>query len=454
MNILTKKRVKLTRSVLEDFHRNAAKDGLSVLSRQTGLSYGLLYNIAHGRVKTLSIRDYRIIFNKDPIVQMPDRRDGTYFRDMVKLWLYLNNDQSESGLYQEFFDGKKKYKKTDYRIFTGEIDTVERRLEEGMEQKFFAQGLDRSKVQRWIEDLNAGSRKKRVPYPEIKPVLEFIHQTTGIHPTFLLKQSVKRYEDGNLHTVSAEIFERVLEIGNEIRQYLDSGQTPDREKMRDNILGKRPDFIPFYEVEDKLDFLRDYGGQYPKKYLGRGIGYYRKKKIKSIAPWRLTKIDQDCRDIIRNKTGLPLSSLPAMFMKQEVGKLLSVLKRISIQQVCDTNDVEFEADIIKQITLGHEQYRNRNQVLVRFDEAARYLKMKQKAFDYMVANHSGLFKKIAVRKEQGWYIPDIYLDTLKKVIGFSLIKGKYNFLVSRKKEGRPACYVSVSAAVVSSGSSS
>ena len=164
----------------------------------------------------------------------------------------------------------------------------------------------------------------------------------------------------------------------------------------------------------------------------------------------MAKIDQDCRDIIRKKPDLPLSFLPEVFMKEEVGKLLSVLKKISIQQVCDKNDVEFEEDIIKQITLGRERYMNRNQVLVRFDEAARYLKMKQKAFDYMVANHSSLFKKIAVRKDQGWYIPDIYLDTLKEISGFSLIKGKYNFLVSRKNECRSSSYISVSEAVVSS----
>ena len=139
-------------------------------------------------------------------------------------------------------------------------------------------------------------------------------------------------------------------------------------------------------------------------------------------------------------------------MEEEIGKLLSALKHISIQQVCDNNDVEFEEDIINQITLTREQYRHQDQVLVRFDEAARYLKMKQKAFDYMVANHSGLFKKIAVRKEQGWYIPDIYLEMLKKVSGFSLIKGKYDFLVSRKNEFARMLFLGIQA-VTASGSS-
>ena len=270
MNILTKKRVKLTRSVLEDFHQNAAKNGLSVLSRQTGLPYSLLYNVAYGRVKTLSIRDYRIIFNKDPVVQLPDRKDGTYFRDMVKLWLYLNHGESENGLYQEFFRGKKAFKKTDYRIFTGEIDTVDCWIEDRMEEKFIAQGLDRHKIQDWIAEFHTGNRKKRVSYQEIKPILRFIQDTAGIHPTRLLKQSLKRYETGKLQTVSRRVFEKVLRIKTEIQQYLDSNRTLHMEKLRDIILGKRPGFVPFYEIEDKLDFLREYGNHYPKKYLGAG----------------------------------------------------------------------------------------------------------------------------------------------------------------------------------------
>jgi hypothetical protein len=450
MNLLTRKRVKLTRSVLKDFYENAAKGSLSALSKQTGLAYGLLYNIAHRRVKSISIRDYRKIFNKDPIVKLPDRRDGSYFRDMVRLWLYLNEGQTENILYQEFFQGKKAFKKTDYRIFTGEIDTIECWLEDQMEQKFLELGLERPIIQNWIRELNTQNRGKRIPYREMKPVLEFIQDTVNIHPTRLLKQSVKRYETGTLHTVSSQVFEHAMQVKKEIEQYLDSNQTIHKEKLLDGIYGKRAGFIPFYEIEEKLEFLREYGGHYPKKYLGRGIGYYRKKKIKRIASWRGIRIDKDCREIIQKKPDLRLSSLPRVFQYQEVGRLLSVLKKISIQQICHDNNVEFEADILRQVTLDPGQYPNQEQVLVRFDEAARYLKMKQKAFDYLVASHSSLFKKIAVRKENGWYIPDISLEMLKKIAGFSLIKGKYDFLASRKDECYASCYGSMSRAIGSS----
>ncbi|MBA4366957.1 MAG: hypothetical protein C0403_04890, partial [Desulfobacterium sp.] len=325
-----------------------------------------------------------------------------------------------------------------------EIDTIECWLEERMEQKFLDLGLERPIIQNWIRELNTQNRGKRIPYREMKPVLQFIQDIAGIHPTRLLKQSVKRYETGSLHTVSSQVFEDAMQVKKEIDQYLDSNQTFHKEQLLDGIYGKRAGFIPFYEIEDKLEFLREYAGQYPKKYLGRGIGYYRKKKIKHIASWRGIRIDKDCLDIIQKKPDLRLLSLPKMFMNQEVGKLLSVLKKISIQQICHDNDVEFEADILRQATLDKGCYPDPGQVLVRFDEAARYLKMKQKAFDYLVASHSNLFKKIVVRKEKGWYIPDICLAMLKKVAGFSLIKGKYDLLASRKNECCASSYRSMS----------
>jgi hypothetical protein len=293
-------------------------------------------------------------------------------------------------------------------------------------------------IQNWIQELNTQNRGKRVPYREIKPVLQFIQDAVGIHPTRLLKQSVGRYEAGNLNTVSGEVYERVLQIKKEIEQHLDSNQKIHKEKLLDRIYGNRSGFIPFYEIEEKLEFLRKYGGQYPKKYLGRGIRYYQKKRIKRIASWREAGIDKDCREIIQKKPDLRLSSLPEMFLKQEIGRLISVLKKISIQQICRNSDAGFEADILRQVALGRKPYPDPDQVLIRFDDAARYLKMKPKAFDYLVANHSSLFKKIAVRKENGWYIPDESLATLKKIAGFSLIKGKYDFLASRKNE----CYIS------------
>ncbi|RPJ78996.1 MAG: hypothetical protein EHJ94_08675 [Deltaproteobacteria bacterium] len=322
-----------------------------------------------------------------------------------------------------------------------------------MEQKFIDQGLKPPMIQNWIQEFNTQNHGKRVPFREIKPVLQFIQDSVGIHPTRLLKQSVRRYEIGNLHSVSGEVFERAIQVKKEIEQHLDSNQKIHKEKLLDKIYGNRSGFIPFYEIEEKLEFLRTYGGQYPKKYLGRGIRYYQKKKIKRIASWRESRIDRDCREIIQKKPDLRLSSLPEKFMNQEIGKLLSVLKKISIQQICRNNDAGFEADILLQVALGRKPYPDPDQVLIRFDDAARYLKMKRKAFDYLVASHSSLFKKIAVRKENGWYIPDESLAMLKKIAGFSLIKGKYDFLASREKENRTSCYGSMSRAIGSSRSS-
>ena len=110
-----------------------------------GLSYTLVYNLAHGRIRTLSARDYKIIFGEDPPLQETERVDGEYFRGMVKLWLFLNNEVSEADLYREFYPHKK-FRRVDYRIFTGDVKTVSMGVDKIMEQKFFDHGFDRDDI--------------------------------------------------------------------------------------------------------------------------------------------------------------------------------------------------------------------------------------------------------------------------------------------------------------------
>ena len=53
------------------------------MSKDRGLSYTLIYNLVRGRIRTLSARDYKIIFGEDPPLQEIERVDGEYFRKMV-----------------------------------------------------------------------------------------------------------------------------------------------------------------------------------------------------------------------------------------------------------------------------------------------------------------------------------------------------------------------------------
>ena len=136
-------RIEITEDRLKVFFEDIFKgDSVSKFSHSKGLPYSLVYNVVHGRIGSLSARDYRIIFGQDPPQEDVTRVDGAYFRGMVRLWLFLHRDVTEADLYKEFYP-EKGNGKVDYRIFTGKTKTVDARLETLMEAKFRAQGLDR-----------------------------------------------------------------------------------------------------------------------------------------------------------------------------------------------------------------------------------------------------------------------------------------------------------------------
>lgn len=134
-----KPRVRLTRKILKNFFENTFKDSVPEFSKKTGLPYLLIYNLVHGRIKTLSLRHYRKIFGEDPPPQEVKRVDGEYFRDMVDLWVFLNDHVTKSDIYLEFY-GWKQPKKIDYRLFSGHTKTVESRLEQLMEKNSWTTG--------------------------------------------------------------------------------------------------------------------------------------------------------------------------------------------------------------------------------------------------------------------------------------------------------------------------
>jgi hypothetical protein len=61
------------------------------LSANKGLTYDLVYNLVHGRIRSLSVGDYRAIFGVDPPRHAQKRVNARYFRGMVRLRLFLNN---------------------------------------------------------------------------------------------------------------------------------------------------------------------------------------------------------------------------------------------------------------------------------------------------------------------------------------------------------------------------
>ena len=167
--------------MLNEFFKNIFQGKVSKLSKDRGLSYTLVYNLVRGRIRTLSARDYKIIFGEDPPLQEIERVDGEYFRKMVKLWLFLNDDITEADLYREFYP-QKKFSRVDYRIFNGDVKTIPNRLEKILEKKFSDQCFDQSEVKQYSEVFNLTDYNVRIFYEDIKPTLNYIKQNLDVHP--------------------------------------------------------------------------------------------------------------------------------------------------------------------------------------------------------------------------------------------------------------------------------
>jgi hypothetical protein len=128
-------RVKLTEHLINHLTEDIMGSSVGALAKRTGLPYLLIYNIAHRRVKSLSARNYRIIFGEAPPLQEQKKMDGTRFREMVELWLFLNAGVTKSDLFKEFY-GRGHTKRVDYRIFTGQTQSVDPGFVKHMQNEF------------------------------------------------------------------------------------------------------------------------------------------------------------------------------------------------------------------------------------------------------------------------------------------------------------------------------
>lgn len=419
-------RILITNGILHNFFMNILKGTVSELASERGLPYGLVYNLAHGRIKSVSAEVYERIFGEETPYQESGRVDGEYFREMVRLWLFLNGDATKKDLYGELYPGKK-FNKVDYRIFTGEIKTVDVSLEKVMEKTFFYQGFERPEIQKWVEELCHTDNEQRVPYEEAKPVLEYLQEVLKINPTRILNQCITRYESGELKTISMKIHRYILDLKKRADNALRSASRFEIENLWEEICGKREGFTLFSEIEDELDFLRNYGGKSPRKYLGRSISNYKKSKLVRIASWRAQKIRKDCNELIRKKPETQLVSLPKFHLKLKMSELLFLLKSLLIKRMIEDESGTYERLVLTPSSHGMEEYRRQEYGLTSMDNAGSALGMHKKAFDLMVATHSDIFRRIA-RYDGEWYLPNLYIKELKEKEGFSIVKEKYELL--------------------------
>jgi hypothetical protein len=428
-------RVEITKDLRDRLFAGDLKGEPSELSAHTGLPYSLVYNLVRGRIHSLSVAEYRRIFGEAPPEKEPRRVKGEYFRGMARLWIFLNRGITEKVLYREFYQGRRSLKKANYRIFNGATKTVEGRLEKAMEQKFLSQGLDRSDIIRWILELDQSSGQERVPYEEAKPVLQFMHETLGIHPSHLLRRGLSLYENGQLKSISKRLHDDLLTLKEKTEKALAAGSRLELERLKEGVYGKRKNLILFSEVEEDLQFLHTRAGIGSKKYLGRSAGKYRRSLLKRIASWRAKKIRADCDRVIAENKNFPLLSLPARHFAAKAETLLSALRSLVVHRMIADKSLDLEGLVMTPTYHTKEEYEGGGHGFSTLQEAATFLGMKQRAFDLLVAAHRDIFMRIMMY-EKMWLIPDLYLKELSEKEGFSLVKAKYELLARKSMEAR------------------
>jgi hypothetical protein len=424
-------KVKLNDQILNNLLKRVSIGRVSELSNDMGLPYGLVYNLVHGRIKSLSAENYKLIFGEEPPDQAIKRVDGEYFRGMVRLWLYLNDNVTEAELYREFHRDKK-IKKIDYRIFGGFTKTVDKKLEREMEQKIFAHGFNRAEIRTSIKELGSIGDEDRISYKEMKPILGYLEKNLRVNPTRILNQSSARYEGGELKTVSKKVFNYALKLKKRTENALNTGSKFEVEKIWEEISGKRKGFTLYSEIEEELDFLKYYGGISLKKYLRRSTSYYKESRLKRIASWRVQNIKDACTELINNKPELALASLPKSYARMRITKLLSVLKSHLFARLKRDED-GIERLILTSAYYSKKEYKKENCGFININKTAYFLGMNKIAFDLLVAANSDLFRKIMTYDKE-WYFSYQYLKNLKKKEGFDLIKTKYEVLAKDYEE--------------------
>jgi hypothetical protein len=420
-----RQRVELSKKILQKILERISSGRVSEWADDIGLPYDLVYNLVHGRINSISEENYKLIFGEEPPYQAAKRVNGTYFREMVRLWLFLHTDNSEADLYREFYKDKD-FKKVDYRIFSEATQTVEKRIEDAMEEKFISQGLNRFDIKEMIKELLLMKEQERIRYKDIKPLLHFLENTLEINPTRVLNQWFERYEDGELKTVAKKVYDDALALKKRTERALKAGSRYEVEKIREEIYGRRKGYTLFSEVEEELEFLRKYGGKNPRAYLGRSVSHYKKARLKRIASWRILKIKDACRQFIDHHPELDLKSLPDSHRKTRLKPLFFVLQSYSVSKVIN-DEVRIEKFILPAQYHPKEECRIETDSCVSLNKAAYFLGMSKIAFDLLVAENIDTFRRIGTYHKE-WYLPYQFLKKIKEKNGFDLLKAKYESL--------------------------
>jgi hypothetical protein len=411
---------------------------IPTLVKRSGLPYMVVYNVVHGRVRSVSDRHYRMLFGEPPPLRPPGKVHGGMFRRIARLWLFLNDGLTASDLFREFY-GPMHPRKPDHRIFTGQTRMVDPGLERFMRRKFADAGVDDLLLDQWLDEVKELPRGDRVSYERVRPILEYLRHHLGVHPTSVLDQTVERYESGALKRVSRKIYERALNLKRETEKVIATKDPRKIARLRESIVGKKVGYTLYTDIQEELLFLLRYTRRSARHYLGRSLWTYETGKAKRVPDWRARKILRDCERYIRKRPDLPLSALPHAWRRQWARQLIDVMMGRLTQLLSRREGLDFEKRILAP-TYGRDVYTNSFHGFTRFELAPRVLGMRRKAFDLMVARHCDIFRTVATYAKR-WYLSDLYLKELYQKAYFDLISTKYELLAmqSGRQEGGDLC---------------
>lgn len=428
-----KPRVTLADSDIKDLLDKNGSDSVAELAQRTGLPYMLVYNVVHRRVLTVSHRHYRILFGRTAPLRDALKVDGTQFRAMSDLWIFLNDGLTRADLYRDLL-GLGHKQKVDHRIFNGKIRTIDVRLEHKMREKFRKTGVDNVLLTQWLDEFEALPRKDMIPYNRIRSVLAYLKDELGLHPTSVLNQSVVRYESGALQRVSRKIAQRAESMKQIAQQARHENGQQDKEKIKESIVGPKPGYTLYTDIKEELLFLCSHTQRSVKRYLGRSIWTYENGKAKRVANWRVRRILTDCDRFIRQSPAIPLASLPQSRQCAQTRRLIDVLVARTTQLLSEKDGIDFEKRILRP-SHTRDEYNNQYHSFTPFDMAPSVLGMKRKAFDMMVAKNCEIFRAVG-KFAQRWYLPDLYLKELSRKKDFVLISAKYEQMAKNRHHSR------------------
>lgn len=428
-------RVQLTGRIFEHLKEKYSGSSPSDLAKRSGLPYALVYNILNKRVRTISALHYRMLFQESAPSQKLQRVDGAHFREMVRLWLYLNDNITKTSLYRAFHNTHAN-PKVDYRIFSEKTETVDAQIERAMEKKFLDCGIDRATLKQWMDEFGQLVREDRISYSTIRPTLRYLENELGVHPTTMLKQFSDRYERGDLKTVSRKIYDRAVGFKQRAENAKAMGNKLEMERIKEEIYGEKKGYTLYVEIVEELRFLQRYAKKSPKRYLGRGTYMYEKGGCKRIPSWRAYNILNDCDLFIKSRMDLLLGSLPRSFQRRWVGRLRSTMLTRAADMLSKVDGIALEKRILSPAHTK-DKYEKYDHGFTQFDRAPSTLGMGRAAFDLMVAKNCEIFRTVG-RYSRRWYLSDLYLKELSENPYFKLITTKYERLASTMGGANPS----------------